>query len=168
MRNVIYIGILMAMIFTGCSSQKKLQTETPFVLGLATSQKWVGGMEQSGTGYVLSIPITNMLIEKVDLQEVYFRSNIAKIVIEEKDDTMMVVAKYKNSKPDIIMHADPKEEIGNQPPTLDKKSKKAFSFELGPKEAILSFIENDIIKYVKITKIKEKAPKIFPAAKPRN
>ncbi|PCJ97679.1 MAG: hypothetical protein COA50_04365 [Flavobacteriaceae bacterium] len=168
MRNVTYIGIVIAMIFSGCVSQKKLQTETPFVLGAVTGQKWIGGMEQSGTGYELAIPVSNMSIQKVDLLEVYFRGKVTRVIIEENENVIMAVAKYYSAKPDIIMHADPKQEVGNQPPTLDKKGAKAFPFDLKTNEAILSYLEKDKLKYVKITQVKEKAPKIYPAAKPQD
>ncbi|NJB71537.1 hypothetical protein GGR42_001999 [Saonia flava] len=165
MKNLIYSGIILTLLFSGCSSQKILQTEAPFVLGNVTAQKWVGGMEQTGTGYELKIPIPEILKDNVVLEEVFFRGRIAEITMENKQVAM---AKYTSSKPDIIMHADPKEEVGNQPPSMDKKSKKKFPFELTSSEAVLSYNEDGKTKYFKIKKVKELAPKIFPAAKPRD
>ena len=167
MRNFIFSGIII-LLFAGCSSHKKLQTETPFVLGNVTAQKWVGGMEQTGTGYELTIPIINLPVVGVDLQEVYFRDKVAEVSIEKENDIMVGIAKYASSKPDSAMQTNPIDEVGNRPPSSKIKSKKKFPFKIDSNEAILSYNEDGKDKFYKITNIKEMPVKTYRAAKPQN
>lgn len=46
-------------------------------------------------------------------------------------------------------------------PSTAANSKEAINFELKANEAIVSFTENNVLKYIKVTGIKEKEPLIY-------
>ncbi len=155
------------MGLSGCASQKKLETSTPFTIGPAICQEWVAGKEESGSGEVIKITINEMAAEKVELQNIYFRGSMAKVIMEMEDKGMTASARFEKHKPDMIMHADSTKEVGNQPPKLKSKDGKEFPFELQRDEAVLSYLEDDKVKYVKITGIVDKPARIYPG-RPQN
>ncbi len=166
MKNSIYGIIILALSLTSCSSQKKLVAEAPFVLGTATVQEWLGGKEESGSGQTIQIEVTQMNGEGVVMQNLYFRGRMTPVHMELKEGVMYAMCELKTSsmenKPDMVMHADSTKEVGNQPPKLSKKDKNAFPFELKADEAVLSFMEDEKVKYYKVTGIKEKKALTYP------
>ena len=166
-KHTIYLVLVLMMGLSGCSSQKKLETQTPFVLGGASYQEWMGGREASGTGSEVRIVLSRMNEEEVSFQNIYFRGKVAKVSVETEDTGMVAIAKFSGQKPDIVMHADPKKEVGNQPPDLNTQAATEFPFELRKDEAVLSYLEDDKLKYTKITGVKQKPARIYPS-RPQN
>ncbi|AKA35031.1 hypothetical protein [Flagellimonas lutaonensis] len=157
MKLISYMMFALLFSLSGCSSQKKLVKNPPFEMGDATCQRWVGGRAESGSGLLLNIPVDNAVATNTPLQQAFFRGRVADIKVEEKDGEWMAIANFINQreeKPDMVMHADPKKEVGNRPPKLEEK----FPFELGPDECVVSYMEDGKTKYFKITGIKEKKP----------
>jgi hypothetical protein len=155
----------------GCSSQKKLESSAPFTIEQATCQEWVGGKEESGTGFLLQLPITAVSGDDIQFKEVFFRGAIMESEVDRADEKMTIVCNFfkeKAVKPDIIMHADAKKEVGNQPPPLNKKGDK-FPFELKPDEAVVSYTTNGTtkVKYIKIGGIVDKPSRIY-RSRPQN
>jgi hypothetical protein len=135
-------------------------TEAPFEMGQATCQSWSGGRAESGSGMLLEIPIQGEKNDELKLRQAYFRGKIADVEMEDTENGWVAKANFKNQsmkKPDMVMHADSKKEVGNQPPTAKEK----FPFELEADQCVLSFMEGDTVKYYKIGNIKEKKPKMF-------
>lgn len=167
-KTIILIFIILCTGLISCSSQRTLQSEFPFKIGTVTVQEWLGGKEESGTGYLVTVPVTEMTKE-VRFQELFYRGKIAQVTTENTEEGLMVLANFINtsSKPDLVMHADPKKEVGNQPPSIKRGNTKDFPFDLELKEAVLSYIVKDRVKYVKITEMKEKATLIY-STKPKN
>ena len=172
MKNFLYLTVLAIMGLSSCSSQKKLQSHPPFTVEGPTCQKWTGGMENSGSGLEVRIPITYVNKESIAVQQLFFRGEITDLTIEIINKERFAVGKFSNEKlqkPDIIMHADPKKEFGNQPPILKSEEKIEFPFELNEDEAVISYIDKQgtTIKYTKISGIKELQPLIY-SSKPKN
>ncbi len=170
-KSTFYIILGCIITLQGCSSQKHLESSAPFQVEKATCQEWVGGREESGTGFRLQLPIVAATVDDVAFKEVFFRGTILEAQLEKDNEKMMVVCNYTSSKverPDIIMHSDPKKEVGNQPPKLDKKRAK-FPFELKPDEAVISYSEkgSNKLKYIKIAGIVDKPSRIYPS-RPQN
>lgn len=170
MNYAINIVLVCLITLQGCSSQKKLESSAPFEVENATCQQWVGGKEASGSGFKLQIAVSGN-IDSIDFREIFFRGAIMEIQIEQDDRSLTLAGNYfmeKVNKPDIIMHADPKKEAGNQPPRLDVKAKD-FPFELMPDEAVISFTKNgsDKLRYFKIGGIADKPSRIYPG-RPQN
>jgi hypothetical protein len=161
MKKSLYIAILSLVGLGSCASQKKMQTQPPFVLEEASFQKWTGGKEESSSGIEIKIPISEFKKQDITFQEIYFRGKISTATLESTYDKQYIMAKYtdqKFQKPDIIMHADPRKEVGNQPPMPNKVIEIDFPFELAVDEAVVSYTENnsDKVKFTKIIGIKEK------------
>lgn len=167
-QSTILILLVLGMTITSCSSQKKLQVDVPFEMGTTTVQEWLGGKEESGTGFLVTIPVS-ALSKEVRFQELYFRGQIKQVTTENDGDGITLKANFvnKSQKSDIIMHADPKKEVGNQPPSIKAEGAKDFPFGLNSQEAVLGFIVKNRMKYVKISAIKEKQPLIY-STKPKN
>lgn len=146
MENLKYIVLIMAFGLFSCSSQKKLQTQTPFEIGNVTCQEYIGGMEKSGTGMTLRIPVTIDPTAEIEMMEVFFRGKKATVSMEEMDGKRYAIAKIPNSK-------------GGSSETVD--------LNLALTEAVLSFKEKGKLKYTKITDIKQKQPLIYKSI-PKN
>ena len=171
MKSIITIILICIIICTGlisCASQRTLQSAAPFEIGTVTVQEWLGGKEKSGTGYLVTIPVA-VITKEVRFQELFYRGQIAQVTTEMREEGFIVQANFINTptKPDLVMHADPKKEVGNQPSSIKGGSIKDFPFDLEPKAAILSYIVKNRVKYVKITGVKEKAGPIY-STKPKN
>ena len=167
--------ILTSFIFGlfGCNSQKKLASDVPFTIEKPSCQQYAAGREEGGTGFVLRIPIATMATADLSFMEVYFRGHVLPSEMVKEATGMVLLCEFKNpatyKKPDIIMHADTKQEIGNQPPMMITKKGKEFPFKLAPDEAVISFVEKDSNKvtYYKISGIKDKEPQMY-LTRPKN
>lgn len=135
---------------------------------MASVQEWMGGKEESGTGNLVTVSIL-AITKNVSFQEMYYKGQVAQVTTETNSDGIKVKANFVHAshKSDLIMHADTKKEVGNQPPSLQEDPNIEFPFELEPQEAVLSYIVKNHIKYVKISGIKEKTALIY-STKPKN
>lgn len=138
--------LLFCLCLTNCTSQKKLHTEAPFEIGKATSQPYVGGREESGSGTELRIQVSLLENSEVELNEIYFRGKQVKAIVNTIENQKMIVVRIPNNIPESTE-------------TLDLK--------LNADEAVVSYNENGEVKYVKISSIKQKQPLIYKGA-PQN
>lgn len=152
-----YIVLALGFSFSGCTSQKKLSDKAPFEMGPATCQLGTGNGAEAGSGLSLEIPILSEDLNGAQLKQAYFRGKIADVNLESLETGWVAKANFREQnmeKPDIIMHADPKKEIGNRPP----QPKREFPFVLEADQCVLSYMEGETLKYVKIEGIAEKNP----------
>ncbi len=172
MRNIPVFTFVILFALFGCSSQKKLVEEAPFTIKDPSCQDYAAGREEGGTGFTLSLPIADNAGD-VTFEEVYFRGHIMKPTIVQSDNGYVLECNHKNEntemKTDMVMHADPKEEIGNQPPAIPKSNQKEFPFELDKDEVVISYREKgeDRTLYFKMKGVKEKLPLVYPS-RPKN
>ena len=137
-----------------------MMSQAPLELGKATCQKWMGGRAESGSGMMLEIPLAAQMPNGLQLRQAFFREKMADVRIQTQNGQQVLKANFKNvvaEKPDIIMHADPKEEVGNQPPTPKVK----FPFELNEDECIISYMDGDTVKYFKVQGVQEKKARMY-------
>ena len=170
MKNTSII-ILTVFSLYGCSSQKKLTTAPPFSINNPSYQQYVGGREESGTGFILQLPVDVEAGNEIDFLEVFFKGHVLEAEIKEDGENLRIVCNYKDTsedkKPDIIMHSDPKEEVGNQPPGSINRKNADFPFDLNRDEAVVSYKvmtgdpKNNKVTYFKITGIKSKPSRIY-------
>lgn len=160
MKIFTYSALALIFSLSACSSQKKLVDNPPFDLGQATCQSWTGGRPEAGSGMLLEIPLMSDNLDDMKMQQAYFRGMIADVSMDSKDGKWMAKANFRKSasgKMDIVMHADPKEEVGNKPPKKEEK----FPFELTQDQCVVSYMDGETIKYFKIESVKEKKPLIY-------
>ena len=152
--------IVLTLSLSGCSSQKKMVENPPFELGTATCQSWTGGRVESGSGLLLQIPVLSENLDNMKLQQAYFRGKIADLKLKSTDNGWVAESNFITraaGKPDMTMHADAKQEVGNQPPMPKEK----FPFELENNQCVLSYLDGDTVKYFKVEGIKEKKPVFY-------
>ncbi|WP_010516220.1 hypothetical protein [Croceivirga radicis] len=154
-----YIFFSLIFSLSSCSSQKTFVKEAPFTTGDVTCQYWAGGRAESGSGTKLKIPVGQLDKEGVAFAQAFFRGKVADLKMVKNSDEMYAEANFSNKmdKPDIVMHADPKKEVGNKPPKLQKEN----PFELSENECVISYTENGELKYLKIDNVKELKPKMY-------
>ncbi|MEZ4801615.1 MAG: hypothetical protein R2797_02500 [Gelidibacter sp.] len=161
LRNI-SIVVVMASLFSNCSSAQKLQEKAPFDLEEVYCQKWIAGVKGGGSGINLFLDIKNQIPQNIQLDSAYFRGRVAKIELIEDKNTIYV-ARFDsdfNQKTDIVMSSDPNEEYGNQAPKINGK----FPFELKDSECVISFKEQNETKYFKIENIVERHLQNYPSA----
>lgn len=147
MKNLGYSILVLVFGLLSCSSQKKLQTMTPFEIGNATCQQWTGGRAESGTGTTLKIPVSQMDVNAIELKEVFFRGKKVSVILEEENDEKYAVANFSSKN--------------------DNSIEETNKLKLDPTEAVLSYLENGELKYTKVTGIKDKQPILYKG-KPKN
>ncbi|MEJ1221539.1 hypothetical protein [Sediminicola sp. 1XM1-17] len=167
-QTYILISLLLGTAFTSCRTQKTLQGDVPFVMGAATSQEWIGGREESGTGISVVVPIS-AISKNVSFQDMYFRGQIVQVSTDREGEGLTVQGNFKKvpKEQGLFTPEDPKREMGGQQPPLSGKAAQDFPFDLTFHEAVLSYIVKNRMKYVKISGIKEKAVLIY-STKPKN
>ncbi|MDX1542847.1 MAG: hypothetical protein R3214_02800 [Christiangramia sp.] len=146
MKNALHLlaGVFILTIFASCGGNKDLQARIP-------AQFSEVYYTYNSNGIQLNIPVTSIQDQRISLDAVYFhgmKSDLRKS--EEKPN--LYVADFRMGSSDMVMHEDPKEEYGNQPPQIPEKS----PFNIEDDEAILVFTQNDVVKYYKLAGIVEK------------
>ena len=147
MKNLGYFVLVLVFGLLSCSSQKKLQTMTPFEIGSATCQQWSGGRGESGTGTTLKIPVSQFDSNSIELKEVFFRGKKVSVVMEKENGEKYAIANVSSKN--------------------DKSTEETNKLKLDPTEAVLSYLENGELKYTKVIGIKDKQPILYKG-KPKN
>jgi hypothetical protein len=147
--------------FSQCSSTQKIQEKPPTAIGQVYFQKWVAGVRGGGAGLNIFIPVNDTAIK---LDSVYFKGKSAKLEIKPGKNIFYVGRFISdiNQKKDIIMSSEPHAEFNNPKPKLAKK----IPFQLKHNECIISYIQDDKIKYFKIDNVVEKKLIPYPSAPP--
>ena len=165
-RSMIALLILM-MGFYACSSQKKLTAEAPFTISKAVCQTWTGGMEQTGHGTEVTLVLDDLPTDQITLKEMYFRGRIGKISMGDTTDGIQAKCNFVDQPKEIAMHSDPAKEVGNQPPRVRSKEEVEFPFELKADEAVISYMENDTLKFFKVGNVVDKPGRVYQS-RPNN
>nr|WP_321234021.1 hypothetical protein [uncultured Psychroserpens sp.] len=125
-----------------CASPKVVTTQfekqTPFNLKPVSFQEWYAGIKVGTTGLNVFLPVTNVN-QNVTIDRIYFRNLIGKL---EKKEGKYVAVLQNTSKGYTF-----------------KKSERPddYPFDLLDYECVISYIENGVTKYYKITQLNEVA-----------
>ncbi len=164
---IIFFSTLVFVGFSQCNTPKKAMKITKTITlqeRNATQvyyQHWVAGVQGGGSG--VNLVISKKVLDNIKPIKIYFRNKTA--LVEEKQ--FDYVARYKgtvNQINDYNMSANPKEEYGN----TAAKNTENFPFQLQENEAIISYLQNNTTKYLKLTNITEKEMLAYPSAPPQN
>ncbi|MGA8853879.1 MAG: hypothetical protein WB492_06850 [Christiangramia sp.] len=137
-------GIFILTLFASCGSNKDLQERAP-------AQFSEVYYTYNSDGIELNIPIAAIQDQMISMDAVYFHGMKSSLKQSEERPNLYV-ANFRMGTGDKVMHKDPKEEYGNEPPQLPEES----PFNIEDDEAILVFTQDDKIKYYKLTGIVEK------------
>ncbi len=165
-RSMIALLILMMGLYA-CSSQKKLTADAPFTISKAICQTWTGGMEQTGHGTEVTLTLDGLAMDQITLKELYFRGRVGDITMGNTTEGIQAKCNFIEQPKEISMHSDPAKEVGNQPPRVRSKKEMEFPFELKPDEAVISYIENDILKFFKVDNVVDKPGRVYQS-RPNN
>lgn len=146
----ISVSIVSSILFMQCSSAQKLQKEATFKTDNAYYQKWVAGVKGGGSGINVFIPVTTK-VEDVKLDSLFFRGH--KVALQTKPNNATLYIGY------ITTDANQKEGFTS--------NKVKLPFELNDNEAVVSYIENNTTKYIKIENLVEKQMEQYPSAPPK-
>ncbi|OYX28392.1 MAG: hypothetical protein B7Z06_01780 [Flavobacteriales bacterium 32-35-8] len=133
----------MMVSFYHCSSTKMLRNHAPFEIDEVYYQE-----SNSGTNVYISIKSNP---NNIILDSIYFKGKQAKL---EQENNLFVGRFTSNiiQKQDIIMSNEPYAEYGNKIPKLPEKS----TFALKDNECVVSYKEDNSIKYFKIKNVIQK------------
>ncbi len=144
-KNIItFLFMLFIMAsFYQCSSSKRLQKNLPFKIGETYYQ-------ESGSHINIFITMKSNP-QNILLDSVYFQGKQTKLEYNNN----MFIGVFKTvpiKKQDIIMSNEPYAEYGNEVPELPEQS----SIRLEDNECIVSYKDDDIMKYFKIEDVTQK------------
>lgn len=128
--------------------------EPPFTLGVVYYQDWVAGVKEAGSGTNVYVTIDGYVDDMV-IMDIYFRNKKLKAQNSPQNRDQYIGYLKNGSRLDIIMDIDPVKESQNLPP-------EAFPFQLEEDEAVLSYLHNDEVKFLKISKIEQKPMIAYP------
>ncbi len=146
----ISVSILSSLLFMQCSSAQKLQKEASFQTENAYYQKWVAGVKGGGSGINVFIPVTTQVVD-VKLDSLFFRGN--KVALQTKPTNPTLYIGYITTA------------VNQQEGYISSTVK--LPFELKDNEAVVSYIENETTKYIKIENLVEKQMEQYPSAPPK-
>ncbi|RAJ17936.1 hypothetical protein [Olleya aquimaris] len=145
------VTVLSSVLFMQCSSTKQLQKEASFKTDQVYYQSWVAGVKGGGSGINVFIPITSEL-KTLKLDSLYFRQYKMALQTQPNNPNLYIGR--------ILTKANQQEGF--------KEETTKIPFDLQPNEAVVSYIENNDIKYYKIENIIEKPAEQYPSAPPKN
>ena len=136
-------AVIITAVFSNCGGNKELQERAP-------AQFQEAYFTSTGNSLKLYIPVVSIQTNRIVLDSVYFRGSKAALQQDDQKNGVYI-AEFDTGKQDLIMSSDPLEEYINKMPQKAEK----VPFELKDDEAIIVFIQNNKVKYYKITGIAE-------------
>lgn len=147
MKNLytLLFGVLTLLTFTHCGSSQILETMAPFSLEDPAVEPWTAGANHQYTGVNLFFPVTEG--RSFTLDSVYYGNKGAALEKIQKDNYLVYKGTIETTEEDydFVMHADPRKEVGNRPPSLKKSP-----FELEEGVAVISYLDKGERRYFKI------------------
>lgn len=145
MKKRIIFLILPIFVLYNCSSTKKLETTAPFTLGETYAQKWKVENDPSEHGYEVIIPIVSLNNDDAVLKNLYHKGKMTALEMRLTEMGNVAIAEYGADK------------ALNTPDNgdLTKIDKKPFPFVLTETQAVISYVNNEKVKYYKINGIRQ-------------
>jgi len=148
--------------FLSCGGSKTsegytLQKEAPFTVVKASSQKWIAGTPEGGSGLNFNFQIKDQQGD-IEFGDIYFQEKMTRVIPSR------ILNHYQGyfvnvMKNDKTMDINPANEMGNTPPVK-------IPFKLSKDEAIISYKVNGTMQYFKLKKVKEMPVLAYPKNNP--
>ncbi len=161
------IGILiLSILFSNCRGSKTEDSndsfikKPPFTVLEVSSQKWIAGIKDGGSGEILLVIFSN-LKKEVTIKNAYYKNMETNILKDPNNPFIYVI--YFNSKEnkDLIMDSNIEKESANIPP-------RNFPFQLENNEVVISYLLKEKMYYYKYSNIIEKEVIAYPQTKPKS
>lgn len=142
------IAVIGLLLFFSCGSTAKILDDTPpFKILKATYSNWTGG-QPNVKGVLITLKTDNLA---VTLDTVFFRNTSTLLKFNEELSIYTASIVLPNTKRDLQLDINPKNEFGNQVPNTSTK----IPFELTPNEAVVSYSYKGKNYYHKILNVIE-------------
>lgn len=147
--NFLFLPILCILI-SQCASYT-LESNPPFQVVSSSYFTKVGGMP--GSPNATEVKITYTAAKEVKFDSIFFRTQKAKTgsYVDNNKKTVRALFYESSANNNMNMHNDATKEFGNTPPVKTKKN----PFDLKDNEIVISYIENNTIKYYKINNLQK-------------
>ncbi|WP_224484296.1 hypothetical protein [Robertkochia aurantiaca] len=155
MKHILHFifGGITIFTFAQCGSSQVFVTEPPFTHGEVAQEPWTAGEDRSLSGTNVLIPMKDE--GGVELDSLHYRGKRVPLHRMEKGSYVVYIGRlYDETKPDLIMHADPRKEGGNRPPRLIPRS----DLDLDEGEAAVSYSMNGERYYYRLTDLTPSPP----------
>ncbi|MFT5890079.1 MAG: hypothetical protein ACI9Y7_000167 [Dokdonia sp.] len=147
MKLVISPIIVAILILAGCGGQKNslLEKEGTLVFQKATYSKWVAGIKGGGAGYTINL-VLDLTNSEVQLDSLYFEKYSTSLVGNGAGLYSGFIDNGQNR--DVLVPV-----YGGTPEVKEtpKKENSQTLFELTGNEAVVSYVQNGMTKYYKMT-----------------
>ncbi len=153
--TTITLSIITFTLFTQCASSQ-FDKKPPFTVTKAMHQEWVGGRPGS-KGVLVTITLADTISNNIEFDSIYFNNKAIKLGINTADSVTVLTGNFStktNEGRNIIMHADPKKEMGNTPPQTSLR----LPFELAEYECVISYYIKNKMHYFKLDKLAKGKP----------
>ena len=140
----ILITLIVMINFSSCAGTYKLEKSVRLTIGEVYYQNWVAGVQGGGAGFNIFIPVSDNP-KNIMFDSVYFKGKKAKL---EFSNNTIFIGRFKTTKNrirEINMINDSDDEFSEKTP-----------FNLNDNECVVSYLDNDKIKYFKIENIIKK------------
>ena len=160
---------VLTLSFAQCTSTKKTMEITKTIeltkesISEVYYQKWVAGVRGGGSG--IDLYINKSVVGDKKLITAYFKGKSVKFNSIAMNSNVYI-AHFNgeaNQKYDLNMEADAINEYGNKIPT----KKDSIPFKLAINDAVVTYLENNTLMYLKLLNIPKKETLAYPSA-PRN
>ncbi len=158
MKKILLYNIVLFSILS-CSSQKEVESKSPFPIEEVYFQKWIAGVQGGGSGINFHVTFKKHLDENFKLKKLKFDAHESDF--EQISETEFV-ARIKTNDNDLILEENSEKEYGNKNPE---------EFKLNKNEALLIFYNISSKKYYtkRVENVKEKPLLAYPSmGRPKN
>lgn len=153
------IILLIAILVLGsCSSVKKLEVSAPFTLGETYAQKWMLKDKPEVTGYEVIIPILSLDKDEAILKNLYHKGKMRSLEIRLTEAGNVAIAEFGRE-------AVEKDTLSIVP---TETYEEPFPFELTETQAVISYVNNEKVKYYKINGIQQHPKVSYPTLVAKN
>ena len=152
------ILILSILVIWGCSSVKKLEETTPFTLGETYAQKWVIEDEAQKMGYEVIVALLSLDNDKAILKNLYHKGKMTSLEIRLTEVGNVAIAEFGPG-------AIKKDTASIVPTGMDERP---FPFELTETQDVISYVNNEKVKYYKINGIRQNPRVFYPTQVAKN
>ena len=156
----------LTLSFSQCTSAKKtLEIAKTIEVSKESAsevyyQNWVAGVRGGGSGTNLFVSKT--IVKNKELITAYFKGKSADFdPIHENSNVF--IARFKgvaNQRHDLNMEAQAINEYGNKAPL----KKDSIPFNLAINDAVVSYLDKNVLKYIKFKNVTQKEMLAFPSA----
>lgn len=147
---------LLSMSFSQCACKMKLQNEAPTTFGETYYQSWVAGVKGGGSGTNVFIEVKD---ENITLDSIYFRGKVSKFETKPSSPSLYI-GRFKGNS-----NTEEKTVISSNDNKVEAED---FPFKLKENECVVSYTENEKVKYYKISNLKKKPLEALPMSAPPN